>query len=458
MMPDMTSFDRDLIRKYDRPGPRYTSYPTAPHMSDAFGVVDLEAAIERSNAGTRPLSLYVHLPFCRSLCLFCACNVVITSRRDRIADYLDVLEREVAALSARIDASRPVVQLHWGGGTPSYLTPDEIARVGEMLASGFTFADDIEASVELDPREVDLERVRAFRRAGFSRVSMGIQDLDPAVQEVINRIQPIEMTQRVVDWCRDEGFRSVNVDIMYGLPHQTLKSYETTIDAVLGLAPNRFAVFNYAHVPWLKKHQTALSTDDMPTPDEKLAILEHVTGRLTDEGYQFIGMDHFARPDDELALALAEKTLWRNFQGYTTRAGTDLFGLGVTSIGLLKDVYYQNDRGLKGYAARLEEGTLPVMRGLVLDAGDRLHRHVIMDLMCHFELDVAAIESRYAIDFWGHFSGASEEMEALRADGLVELTDGQIGVTEQGRFLIRNIAMVFDAYLDPERDRYSRTV
>jgi oxygen-independent coproporphyrinogen III oxidase len=454
----MTLFHPELIRKYDRPGPRYTSYPTAPHLDEAFDESAFRAALDRSNASGRPLSLYVHLPFCPSLCLYCACNVVITRRRDRVEAYLDVLEREIDQVARLVRSDRPVEQLHWGGGTPSYLDPHEIRRLGHFLAERFRYADDIEASVEIDPRGVTREHLEAFREVGFNRVSLGVQDVDPHVQEVIHRVQPVEVTQQVVDWSRELGFESVNIDLVYGLPFQTVEGVRQTLKTVLALAPDRFAVFNYAHVPFIKQHQNAIPVEALPGPNEKLAILELVIDELTAGGYQFIGMDHFARPDDELAEAQRNGTLWRNFQGYTTRAGVDLLGFGVTSLGLFDDAYYQNEKELKPYEEAVEAGRLPVVRGLGLTPEDQLRRHVIMTLMCQFGLDVPALEARFGLDFWEHFAEARERLRAMEGDGLLTVTAEGLEVHEKGRLLIRNVAMLFDEYLDPSGSRFSRTV
>lgn len=454
----MTLFDRELIEKYGKPGPRYTSYPTAPHLHEEFGEPEFSAALNRSNQESRPLSLYVHLPFCRSLCLFCACHSIITNRRDRISEYLDHLEREIANVVGRLDTSRLVTQLHWGGGSPSHLKPSEIQRLSATLNTAFQKSADAEISVEIDPRGIERAHIEAFAEGGFNRVSLGVQDVNPKVQKAVNRVQPIEQTAQVIQWCRELGIEHINIDLMYGLPHQSVDSYEKTLDAVLALNPNRFAVFNFAFVPWLKPHQKALERYDRPNAAERLTILEMIVSRLTDANYVFIGMDHFARPDDELAVAQKSGTLWRNFQGYTTRSGCDLLGFGVTALGLFDDAYYQNQRELSDYYRSVEAGSLPIWRGIQLTDEDQLRRHIIMSLMCHFQVSITDVEKRFGITFWSRFTDERALLERLAGDGLVEIDEQRIRVCEPGRFLIRNIAMVFDAYLTPDQRMFSQTI
>ena len=454
----MALFERHLIEKYNRPGPRYTSYPTAPHLKTDFGDEQFTAVLLESNKTGRPLSLYVHIPFCKSLCLFCACNALVTRRRERISEYLDYLERDIESTANLVETSRTVSQLHWGGGTPSYLDPDEIRRLAVFLRSRFNFADDIEASVEIDPRNVGATHIESFKEAGFNRMSLGIQDVDPKVQRAVNRIQPFEETQRVFSWCREAGIPSVNVDLMYGLPHQAAGNFAAMLEAVLDLAPDRIALFNYAHVPWMKRHQRALSADDMPSAEERIRILGESIGTLTAAGYVFIGMDHFAKPSDELAVAQRNGTLWRNFQGYTTHGGCDLLGFGITSLGLFENAYYQREKELTAYYAAIDGGGYAITRGLMITDVDRLRRHVIMELMCHFKLNMQAVEERFGIEFWTEFSSAREALRVFEEDGLVEISDGWIRVTESGRLLIRNVAMSFDAYLGQPGQGFSKTV
>ena len=454
----MGLFDREMIEKYVRPGPRYTSYPTAPHLVEGFGDSEFASALEKSRTVGRPLSIYVHIPFCRSLCLFCACNMVVTRRRDRIDAYIDYLEKDIQRTAEMVDGSRKVTQLHWGGGTPSYLDPEQIRLLTKLLRDNFDFDDDAEISVEIDPRNVGEEHVAAFTESGFNRISVGVQDVDEKVQKTINRVQPYEQTAQVIDWARARGVESVNIDLMYGLPFQTPAGFRHTLDTCLELNPQRIALFNYAHVPWMKKHQEALNLEDMPSSDERLTILGESIQRLIDQGYQFIGMDHFALPDDDLAVARREGTLWRNFQGYTTRGGVDLLGFGTTALGLFEDAYYQKSKGLKEYYAAIDEGGLGVVRGVSLSDEDRLRREIIMSLMCHFALDVPAIEAKWNVDFWDKCGAVRDSLSGFEQDELLSISDERIEVNERGRLLIRNIAMSFDAYLAERTQNFSKTV
>ena len=384
----MSAFDDvdiDLLRRYSEPGPRYTSYPTAPVFTEDFGADDFEAEIRRSNERdpTRPLSLYFHLPFCDTLCYFCGCTMIATRRPEKKERYLDVLEREIDRVAAMIDPRRRVVQLHWGGGTPTDYAPDQIRRLAAYIRERFRFADDAECSCEIDPRGLTREHMEALRDGGFNRVSMGVQDFDPRVQEAVNRVQPEDVTRRVIEWSRELGFRSVNLDFIYGLPHQSAATFGTTLEKIIELRPERIAVFNFAYVPWLKKHHRQLiDPDALPGPDERLAILKMTIERLCRAGYVYIGMDHFALPDDELAVAFRTKTLHRNFQGYSTHAGCDLYGLGMSAISQLDDAYAQNHKELAAYYEAVESGRLATRCGWRLDDDDRLRRDVIMRIMC----------------------------------------------------------------------------
>jgi oxygen-independent coproporphyrinogen-3 oxidase len=453
--------DRALIAKYDRPGPRYTSYPTAPHFTDAFDAAAYAAEIDRSNReeADRPLSLYFHIPFCDTLCWYCGCNVVVTQKREKTIPYIAHLKAEVARVAARIAPGRPVTQLHWGGGTPTYLAPEQIKDLMDTVRAHFTLAPDIEAGVELDPRDCTRAHLEALRESGFNRASMGIQDFNLDVQQAVNRVQPRELTQRVFDDCRELGFQSVNVDLIYGLPLQTVERFAPTVDAVIEMAPDRIATFNYAHVPWLKKHQVMIHEADLPSPAVKLDIFEMTADRFVEAGYAFIGMDHFARPEDDLVVAQRNGTLYRNFQGYTTHAGCDLYAFGITAIGQLRRTYVQNVKKIPDYYAALDAGRLPVERGILLTDEDLLRRDVITRLMCDFRLDPADFEARYGIDFKVHFRDALTAFEGFIVDGLLEKRGGSYVVTPAGRLLIRNIAMPFDAYLGTkEGERFSRTV
>jgi len=458
----MNHVSYDLLHKYNVAGPRYTSYPPAPSWSDAFGPADYEKLIGESNAvpAPAPLSLYLHLPFCEKLCFFCGCTVVITGKNHQTEEgYLERIEREIAWLSQRIDRSRPVIQLHYGGGTPTYFDPERLGRLSESLHQSFTFAEDAELGVEIDPRVTTPAHLEVLRKGGFNRLSMGVQDFNPAVQEAVNRIQPFEATRDLVDAARSLGFSSINMDLIFGLPRQTPESFRKTIDQILEIGPDRLAVYSYAHVPWMKRHQRVLE-EDLPTEREKFEIFRTALLRFTQEGYEYIGMDHFARPDDELARARQSRTLWRNFQGYTTKSGTDLFGLGMSAIGGIADAYVQNHREVAVYSAAIAKGGPATMRGFRLSADDRLRRTVIQSLLCHGRVVKAEIEERFGIAFDETFGDALKTLEGCRADGLVELSREEIRATPLGRVFLRNLAMPFDAYLpaQPEKPMFSRTL
>jgi oxygen-independent coproporphyrinogen-3 oxidase len=458
----LLSIDVDLIKKYDKPGPRYTSYPTAPQFSDAFTQADFLKEIIKTNqgAGLPDLSLYFHLPFCDTLCYFCGCNMIVTHNRDRIRRYLKYLKKEVAHIRSLIAEDRKTIQLHWGGGTPTHLSPDEISDLIAYIRNRFEIAPDAEVSCEIDPRELTKDHLAALRSGGFNRISMGVQDVNAKVQKAVNRIQPEALTRRVVDWGRELGFDSLNVDLIYGLPFQTARDFEKTVDTIIDIYPDRIALFNFAYVPWMKKHQKLIRLEDLPSPEEKLSILKMSMEKLTGAGYVFIGMDHFAKPDDELAVALKAKKLYRNFQGYSTNAGADLYAMGITSISQFGKIYAQNEKGEKEYFAALDKGVLPTAKGCRLTPDDVLRRKVITRLMCDFELDFKAIEDEFRIDFESYFRWGLGNLREMRDDQLIRIEDKRLHVTEMGRMLIRNIAMNFDGYLERKEDqaRYSRTV
>ncbi len=458
----MFNIDIDLIKKYDKPGPRYTSYPTAPHFNDGFNNEQYLSAIKENNSADNktPLSLYFHIPFCDTLCYFCGCNMIISNNRSRIGNYVDYIKKEILLLKKHLSDNRFVTQLHWGGGTPTHLTPAEITDLLSFINSNFNIASDIEASCEIDPRELTFEHLKALREGGFNRISMGVQDFTYKVQVAVNRIQPEDITRQAVEWIRKLKFESINLDLMYGLPHQTLETFSETLEKIIDISPNRIAVFNYAHVPWMKKHMELIKTEDLPTPDVKLQILKYTIETLTHAGYVFIGMDHFAKPDDELAIALNEKNLYRNFQGYSTQAGTDLYALGITSISQFGNIYSQNIKTEKEYFDKVDAGILPLAKGYLMSDDDVLRRDVIMSLMCDFELHFKVFEEKYKIDFKKYFAKGLENLKQFVPDNLVTLEDDSVKVTEMGRLLIRNIAMSFDAFLEDDKGkvRYSRTV
>jgi oxygen-independent coproporphyrinogen III oxidase len=443
------SFDLDLIRRYDQSGPRYTSYPTAVEFDESFDAEAYRAACARSNQSGRPLSLYFHIPFCDTVCFYCACNKIATKDRSLAPPYLERVYRELALQAELFDKSRLVEQLHWGGGTPTFLSHDQMTELMDVTRRHFTLAgDDVgEYSIEIDPREADAAGVALLRRLGFNRMSLGVQDFDPRVQEAVNRIQTEAETMAVLEAARSEGFRSISIDLIYGLPFQTPESFARTLDRIIAVDPERLSVFNYAHLPERFKPQRRINAADLPAPEVKLDILQSTIERLTDAGYVYIGMDHFARPDDELALAQQAGTLYRNFQGYSTHADCDLIGIGVTSIGKIDNTYGQNRRGLEEYYADLDAGRLPVFRGIELSRDDLIRRDMITRLICHFELDIPSAEAAWDIRFTDYFADALMKLRDMAGDGLLELDEQKIRILPRGRLLVRNICMAFDAYL-----------
>jgi oxygen-independent coproporphyrinogen-3 oxidase len=454
--------DLNLVKKYDKPGPRYTSYPTAPHFNESFTHENFVDEITKTNkAQVSPdLSLYFHIPFCDTLCYFCGCNMVVTHNRDRISKYIKYLKKEIDLISPRISAGRKVAQLHWGGGTPTHLSPDEITDLAAFIHDKFDFYDEVEASSEIDPRELTKEHLSALRNSGFNRISMGVQDFNEKVQKAVNRIQPESMTRQVIDWVRELGFHSINLDLIYGLPFQSEKTFENTINTIIDISPDRIALFNFAHVPWMKKHQELIKIEDLPKAEEKLSILKMAVAKLTSAGYVFIGMDHFAKPDDELSIALNEKNLYRNFQGYSTNAGTDVYAMGITSISQFGRIYAQNVKKEKEYVTLLDKDILPTSKGCHLNDDDLLRRDVITRLMCDFELDFSSIEKKYDINFDEYFKWGLSNLDGMIEDNLISLENRVLKVTQMGRLLIRNIAINFDGYIERKEDtaRYSRTV
>jgi oxygen-independent coproporphyrinogen-3 oxidase len=452
-----------LLDKYNRPGPRYTSYPTAPEWDDSFGEAELRQAFGEANRKTSPapLSLYFHIPFCESLCLYCGCNVVINKRHEVAPPYLSRLKQEIDWVADAVDRKRKVEQLHWGGGTPTYLAPNQIEDLYAHIAERFSFSSDAEVSIEIDPRVTTNEQCRVLRRVGFTRVSMGIQDFDPLVQKTVHRVQPYQDTKRLFDYCRELGFESINVDLIYGLPHQSVESFSKTVEQIIAMNPDRIAVFSYAHVPSMKKQQGSFAKY-LPEGLEKFRIFSRAIQMLTRAGYRYIGLDHFARPEDEICRAQDDRTLHRNFQGYTTKAGCDLYGMGVSSISGLEDVYAQNWRDLPSYYKAIDEGRWPTMRGIRLSQEDKLRRTVISRILCHTVLVKSEIEREFGIAFDDYFDKELQILLELERDSLIRLNDDRIEIAPLGRIFIRNVAMVFDAYLErgvtERKQAFSRTL
>lgn len=451
--------DLSLIEKYNRPGPRYTSYPPANHFADVADAADAAPLMRSVEQDDAPLSLYFHLPFCETLCWFCGCNMIPTLDRSKATDYLDLLDQELVRFAKHHQPEREAVQLHFGGGTPNFFGPEQIDRLAAMIDRYFKFTPDAEKSVELDPRRLSREHVEAFARMGISRASFGVQDCNEDVQKVIHRIQPQAMNVAAMETLRANGFDSVNVDLIYGLPLQTPETFDQTLDKVLELKPDRFAIFNYAHVPWMRPAQKILERAGLPDGQTKLQLLKLCIERLTAEGYVYIGMDHFALPDDELVIAQREQSLQRNFQGYSTRSGVEICGFGISSISQGVDGYRQNVKDIESYRSMVESGRLPIAKGYQLTDEDKLRADVIMRLMCDLSLDYGAMSAKWDVDFEMHFADALSQLKEPAEDGLIELTQNVLTVTERGRLFIRNLAMCFDAYLEPAAEgRYSKTV
>ena len=457
------AIDFDVLKKFNQQGPRYTSYPTAPLFSPSFTGEDFtREIIDTNTAGdTQPLSLYFHFPFCAKLCYFCGCNMMVTHDRDRVNEYNEYLKKEIDLIRPMISDGRSVNQMHWGGGTPSHLFPHEIRDIGGYITSSFTFDPDVEASVEIDPRGLTREHMVAFREIGFTRTSFGVQDFNPDVQEAINRVQSEEITRQTVAWARELGFNSINLDLIYGLPYQSVESFADTVEKIIDISPNRVAVFNYAHVPWLKKHQNVIPTAAIPSPDERLAILEMTIEKLIDAGYEYIGMDHFAKPTDELAIAQKNNTLYRNFQGYSTRAGCDVYAMGVSAISQFENIYAQNQKNINDYYARIDRREAATAVGYRMTQDDHIRKETIMQLMCNLEIDKRRVEKEFDIVFDDYFAEDLKKLDAFTREGLLEVGPDKISVAGSGILIIRNIAMCFDAYLEQmmkEKPVFSKTV
>ena len=455
-------FDPALIRRFDVSGPRYTSYPTADRFVEAFDAHALEQWLHKRSVGgvVRPLSLYFHIPFCNTICYYCGCNKIITKDHGRSAKYLKYLAKEIALQAGHIEGSREVTQLHLGGGTPTFLSHDEMRGLMDSVRKHFALKPGGEYSIEVDPRKVDFETVALLAELGFNRMSLGVQDFDPDVQKSVNRIQSYEETKLVLDAARATGFRSVSIDLIYGLPKQNVISFNRTLEQVIELAPDRISLYSYAHLPATFKPQRRIDAALLPNPDGKLQILQLAIRRLTEAGYVYIGMDHFARPDDELAVAQRQGRLHRNFQGYSTQSECDLLAFGVSAIASIGPIYAQNHKIIDDYYDALDRDELPVMRGLELSADDVLRRSIIQALMCHFELSIESIEIAHLIRFDEYFADELADLREMEAAGLLAISDGWITVKPAGRMLVRVIAMVFDRYLraDRERKRYSKVI
>lgn len=453
--------DFEKFIKYSKPGPRYTSYPTALEFNDTF---TYDAYLNKLDAqeSSRPISLYFHLPFCRNACYFCGCNVVFTSKEEKMLRYMEYLKRELEILTKHIDITREVIQMHFGGGTPTFFSAEQLKEIILMIKSHFkNFRADAEISCEIDPRHINEAQMKVMSEQGFNRVSFGIQDFNEKVQIAVHRVQPYDVTKNAMDLARKYNMVSVNVDLIYGLPYQTLETFKETLKLSLTLNPDRFAVFNYAHVPWLKKTMRKIDETTLPLPDEKLHIMQYTIDFLTENGYKMIGMDHFAKPEDELFKAIEKGELHRNFQGYTTKGGADLIGVGLSSIGEGSDYYAQNFKDMKAYEAAIDAGKLPFERGVTLSKDDMIRQHVIMELMSNFKMDIKRFNEEFEVDFNTYFANDLPGLKPFIDEELVSVDENHIECSETGTLLIRNIAMVFDAYMNKHagsKKTFSKTV
>lgn len=460
-MSSIVRWDSSLISRYDMAGPRYTSYPTAVQFREDISILDLKRALHLSRKQKKTLSLYIHVPFCANICYYCGCNKVITKNRSYSEPYLERLIKEILLISKDLSRDQIVEQIHFGGGTPTFLTTDQIGRIIDALKSNFHFAEsaDCDFSIEIDPREADWTVMGALREQGFNRISLGVQDFNTDVQIAINRLQSFEQTQMVLEAARTLQYRSINIDLIYGLPKQTAEKFSKTVNDVIGLQPDRLSVFNYAHLPNRFKPQRRINESDLPSAHEKLNILQNTIEQLTSAGYRYIGMDHFALADDELAYAQEEGTLYRNFQGYTTHGHCDLIGFGVSAISQIGDLYCQNTSDLSAYEDYIQNGRVALKRGLVCHEDDRIRRAVIQQIICHFSLDFSRIEQEFGINFKSYFRDIFPALNAMANDKLLELTDDQLIITDSGRLLVRSVCMLFDNYLTHEMpQRFSRVI
>ena len=438
----MEKIDFKKLSKFSRHAPRYTSYPTAVEFKD-LSEVDILPFLKSD----KPLSLYFHLPFCRSACYFCGCNVVYTSKADKRKRYIEYLKKELDLLSKHLDTSKVVRQLHFGGGTPTFFSPDELNEIYTLIKSYFNnYEEDAEISVEIDPRFFSKEHMDVMKAYGVNRISFGVQDFNEETQKAVNRIQSFNLTKNAVDIARNAGINSINIDLIYGLPYQNLETFKKTLELVKELDPDRLAVFNYAHVPWLKKGMRKIDETTLPTPEEKLKIFKYVIDFFESNGYIMVGMDHFAKPDDELFRAIEKGELHRNFQGYTTKGGADLIGIGLTSIGEVDGAYMQNYKELKSYEKAIDEGKLPIFRGVILSEEDKIRKYVIMEMMANFSFDIQRFEKKFNINFFDKFKDEINELQEFVDEGLVEITPEKISINKTGSLLIRNIVLPFDEY------------
>lgn len=450
---------RDLLARYGGAIPRYTSYPTAP-VWRALGPDEAENVLKSRAESDEPLSVYVHLPFCRKLCFYCGCTMMVTRSNNLVERYLSALEQEIARVG-KVLGKRKVVQLHWGGGTPTYLNPEQLTRVHNAISAQFQFTPDAEQSIEIHPPVTTFEQMKTLRKLGFNRVSMGVQDFDREVQEAVNRIQPFEQTRDLVKASRDLGFRSVNIDLMYGLPHQTVEKFAATLDKVAELRPDRVALFGYAHLPQLKPHQKLIDAKALPVPDARVSIFESAVERLMAIGYRYIGLDHFALEEDDLSKAQQDGTLRRDFMGYTTCAESELIAFGASSISEIGGAYLQNQKTVTGYIEAVEKGGLPTDRGMQLSADDLARQKIIHDIFCRLEVDTRRLGQRLGVDFDSTYADELQRLQPLAADGLIELSPGHIKIKPTGQILLRNVAAVFDAYLRKPSEKqiaFSRAV
>lgn len=457
-----SNIDINFLRRYDKPGPRYTSYPSAPLFNKEYNSEIFCADLSKNNENNlNPISLYFHIPFCDTLCYFCGCTTIITPNVQHLEDYVSYIKKEISLFTKYYSNKRQVVQLHWGGGTPSYLKPKQILDLGNFIKNKFNFSKNIEYGVEIDPRGLTFDHLQAFHDVGMNRVSIGVQDFNEEVQRATNRIQPEDITLSSIKWSRQLGIKSINIDLIYGLPKQTVSSFEITLSKVINISPERIAVFNFAYVPWMKPHQKLINQKDLPKTEERLEILKMTIEKLTGAGYVYIGMDHFVKPTDDMAIAQKNKTLYRNFQGYSTNAGADLFGFGMSSISHFDNVYSQNHKNLEDYYQSLNNNQFPISLGYKMNRDDVIRKYVIMKLMCDLEVDKIQVEQKFMINFNEYFRDSISKLEEFKEQGVVYEDSSRIVIGGIGRLILRNIAMCFDAYIErllKEKPIFSKTI